>query len=116
MTVNDGVLAGQVGLVEVVGVLDVGTTETGLEGKRSVRANEHGNAASTTSGPGSALAVEGNVTSNDNGVAAVPRRGLDPVDGVEKSVGAAVAGVDSIHTLNVGVAGGLEKLHQHTLA
>jgi hypothetical protein len=116
VAVNDGVLAGQVGLVEVVGVLDVGTTETGLECERSVRADEHGNAASTASGPGSAFAVEGNVTSNDNGVAAVPRRGLDPVDGVEKSVGAAVAGVDGIHALNVGIARGLEKLHQHTLA
>jgi hypothetical protein len=72
LAVNDRVLAGEVGLVEVVGVLDVAATEARLESERSVRANEHGNAASTASGSGSALLVESNVTSNDNCVAAVP--------------------------------------------
>lgn len=116
LAVNNGVLAGQVGLVEIVGVLDVAAPEAGLESERSVGTDKHGNAASTASGSGGALLVESNVTSDDNGVAAVPGGGLNPVNGVKQSVGAAVAGVDGVHTLDVGVAGGLEKLHQHTLA
>ena len=72
LAVNDGVLAGEVGLVEIVGVLDVAAAETRLESERSVRANEHGNAASTASGSGGTLLVESNVTSDDDCVAAVP--------------------------------------------
>lgn len=113
VAINVGVLAGQVGLVEIVGVGHVAAAKTGLDGNRGIRADKHGNAASTTGRAGIALGVEGDITSDDNGVTAVPGGGLDPVDGVEESVGTTVAGVDSINTLNVGVLA--EKLHQDRL-
>lgn len=113
MTVNVGVLAGQVGLVEVVGVLHIASTETRLNNNRGVRANKKGDGASTACGTSIALGIKGNISSNNNAVPAVPGRGLDPVNSVEKSVGTAVASVDGINTLDVCVVA--EKLHQHRL-
>lgn len=113
VAVDDRVLAGQVGLVEVVGVLHVAATQTRLDNNRSVRANENGDGTSATGGAGSTLCVEGNVAGDNNGIAAVPGGGLDPVDAVEEGVGAAVAGVDGVDTLNVGVVA--KQLHQDRL-
>ena len=115
VAIDNGVLAGQVRLEEVVGVSDVGTTETRLEDNGGVRTDEQGHTASTTSGASSTLCVKSNVSADHDGVTAVPGRGLDPVNAVENSVGATVASVDIIHTLDVGVAVRSKQLHQHRL-
>ena len=115
VAINDGVLAREVGLVKVVCVPDVGTTLAGLHNKRGIGANEHGNAASTTGGTGVALGVERDVASDNDGVTAIPSRRLNPVDGVEQSVGAAIARVHCVNTLNVVVAALLEQLHEDGL-
>ena len=115
VTIDNGVLAGEVGLVEIIGVGEVGGTETGLEDDRSIRANDHGNAASTTSGAGSTGGVQGNITADHNSITAIPGGGLEPVDAVEDSVGATIAGVDVVDTLNVGVSVRSEKLHENRL-
>jgi len=115
VTVNDGVFAGKVGLVEVVGVGNVRGTQTGLENNRGIRTDQHGNAASTTSGASRTSGVQSNVTADNDSVTTVPGRGLEPVNAVEDSVGTTVAGVDGIDTLDVGVAVGGEQLHQDRL-
>lgn len=115
VTVNIGVFAGKVRLVEVVGMGDVGAPETGLKDNGSIGSDEHGNTASSTGGTSITLLVESNVTSNNDGVSAIPAGGLYPVDAIEKSIGSAVAGVDGVDTLDVGVARGSKELHQHGL-
>lgn len=115
MTIYNGVLAGKVGLVEVVRVPDVRAPLASFDGQGGVGTDEHGYAASATSGTGIALLVQCDVASHHNGVPAVPRRGLDPVYAVEECICAAVAGVYRVHTLNVVVAGLLEQLHQDGL-
>lgn len=115
VTVDVRVLAGEVRLVEIVDVSHVSATETGLEDDGRIGTDEEGNAASTASRAGISLLVESNVTSDNNRVAAVPSGGLNPVDSVENSVSAAVAGVHGIDTLDVGVAGLSEELHKHRL-
>lgn len=112
VTINVRVLGGQIGLVKVVGVLKVGSVDV-VEDQRGIGANEHGDTAGTSGRSGGSLGVKGNVTSNDNGVSAIPGSALDPVDGVEQGVGAAVAGVDVVDTLNVAVVA--KQLHQHRL-
>jgi hypothetical protein len=113
VTINVGVLAGKVGLVEIVGVLHVGTTQTGLSNDRGVGADQESDSSSTTSGASIALGVESNITGNDDSIATVPSGRLNPVDGVENSVGTTVASVDSVDTLDVGVV--TKQLHKHTL-
>lgn len=113
VTVDIRVFAGQVGLVEVISVLHISTTNACVNGDGSIRANQQGNGASTSRGPGIALGVQRNVASHNNGVTTIPGRRLDPVDGIEDSVGAPVASVDSVDTLDVGVLS--EQLHKHRL-
>lgn len=113
VAVDNRVLAGEIGLVEIVGVGHVGGTETGLEDNRGIGTDDHGDATSTTSGAGSTSSVQSNITTDNNGVTAVPGRGLEPVDAVEDSVGTTVAGVDVVHTLDVGVL--TEELHENGL-
>jgi hypothetical protein len=115
VAIDNGVLAGEVGLVEIICVGEVGGTETGLEDDRSIGANDHGNATSTTSGTGSTSGVQGNITADHNGITTIPGGGLEPVDAVEDGVGATVAGVDVVDTLNVGVSVRSEKLHENGL-
>lgn len=113
-TVDLGVLRGEVGLVEVPEVAHVGTV-SGLEDEGCVRADKHGNGTCTTDGTGRALGVDCNVTSHDNGVTAVPRAALHPVDGVEESGGTAVAGVLAVNALDVVVSGGSKEVHEDSL-
>ena len=115
VAVHDRVLGGEVGLVEVVGVRDVGAAETRFKGQRCVGTDEHGNAASTTRRAGVAFLVQGNVARHDDCVAAIPGGGLDPVDRVEECIGTAVAGVHRVHTLDVCVARLFEELHEDGL-
>jgi hypothetical protein len=115
VAVDDRVLAGEVGLVEVVCVPDVGATLAGIHDNGRVRTNEHGNTSSATSRASIALLVQRDVSSNYNGVAAVPGRRLHPVYRVEESVGSTVACVDGVNTLNVVVARLFEKLHENRL-
>ena len=107
------VLAGKIGLVEIVNVLHVGTTQSRLNNDGGVGANKHSNGTSTTSRTSITLGVEGNITGNDDSVTAVPSGRLNPVDGVEESVGTTIASVDGVNTLEVGVVA--EKLHQNSL-
>jgi hypothetical protein len=113
VAINVWVLAGKVGLVEIVGVLHIGTTQTGLGNNRGVGADQESDGTGTTSGASIALGVESDITGNDNGIATVPSRRLNPVDGVENSVGTTVAGVDGVDTLDVGVVA--KELHKNTL-
>lgn len=113
VAINVGVLAGEVGLVEIVGVLHVGTTQTGLGNDRGVGTDQESDSTGTTSGASIALGVESNITGNDNSIATVPSGRLNPVDGVENSVGTTVASVDGVDTLDVGVVA--KELHKNTL-
>jgi hypothetical protein len=115
MAINDGVFASEIGLEEIIGVGEVTATETRLEHNRGIGANQHGHGTSTTSGAGSSLGIEGNVTADNNGISAVPGRRLNPVDAVEYSVRTTVASIDGVDTLNVGVSMRSKKLHQHRL-
>jgi len=76
-----------------------------FENDRGVGTDQHGTGSSTTSRPGGTLSVDGNVTGEDDGVSSIPRRRLDPVDGVKNSRCGAVAGVLAIDALNIIVAG-----------
>ena len=80
-----------------------------------VGADEHGDSTGTTGRATAALCVDSDVTANDNRVPSVPRRRLDPVDGVEEGRGGTVAGVLGVDTLDVGVARRLEEVHEHGL-
>ncbi len=115
VAVDDRVLACQVGLVEVVRVRDVAASEAWLDGDRRVGSDEHSDAACASSWSCGAFLVQGNVSRDHDRVSAIPRRGLEPVEGVEERIRAAVAGINRIHTLNVEVARLLEQLHQDTL-
>ncbi len=86
-----------------------------FEHERSVGSNEHGAGTSTAGRSARALSVNGNVTANDKGVAAVPGGRLDPVYGVEESSGGAVASVLGVHTLDISVAVSGEKVHEEGL-
>lgn len=112
VSVDNGVFARKVGLVEVVCVPDVGTALASVHDNWRVGANKHGHASGSASRAGGALGVKGNVSCDDDGVTAVPARGLDPVDRVEQGVCAAVAGVYRVDTLDVVVARLLKQLHQ----
>ena len=103
MSVYERVFGGQICFVEVIDVADVGAAETGLEDQRSVRADEHSNAAGTAGRAGAAFRVEGYVTRDDDGVAPIPGGGFDPIYGIEQGVRAAVAGVDCVDAFNIGV-------------
>ena len=112
MAIDNRVLTGEIRLVEIVGMLEV-TAVDRVKDNGSIRANQEGNGTSTTSRAGSTLSVDGDISGNNNGVSAIPGRGLDPVDGVEKSVGTTVAGINRVQTLNVGVV--TKELHQDRL-
>jgi hypothetical protein len=115
VAVDNRVLARQVGLVEVVYVPDVRATLTGLHDNGGVRANEHGNATSTTGGAGIALGVQRDIASDNDGITTIPSGRFDPVDRVEQSVGATVARIHCVNTLNVVVAALVEQLHENRL-
>lgn len=84
-----------------------------LEDDGGVGSDEHGNGTSTTNGTSSTLSIDGNITSNDKSVTAIPRGRLDPVDGVEQSRGSTVAGVFGVDALDVGVVA--KEVHQDSL-
>ena len=113
VAVNDGVFGGQIRLIEVIGVLHVGATQTGLNDDGGVRADQHSDGTGTTSGARIALGIQGNISSDDKAVPSVPARGLDPIDSVEDGIGTTIAGIDSVDTLDVGVVA--EQLHDHRL-
>ncbi len=115
LPVNHGIFARQVRLVKIVSVLDVGGSQTRLEDQRSIGSDEHRHAASTTGRPGVALFVERDVARDDNGIPAVPSRGLHPVNGIEDCVRSAVASIDGVDAFDVGVATLFEQLHQNGL-
>lgn len=113
VAVNIRVLAGQVGLVEVIRVLHVGATQSRLDNQGSIRADKHSDGTSTASRAGVTLGIEGNVAGDDNSVTAVPGRSLDPIDAVQQGISATVASVQGIDTLDVGVV--TEELHEDRL-
>ena len=92
-----------------------GRSQLTFEDHRRVGADEDSNSAGTTCRASSALGVDGDVTSNNDSVATIPRAGLDPVDGVEERGGRAVARVFRVDTLDVVVAGLSEEVHESRL-
>lgn len=115
VAIDDRVLARQIRLVEIIGMRNVGAAETRLKHNRRIGADKEGDAASATRGTRVALGIQRNVTAHDNSITAIPGRRLNPVDGVENGVGPAIARVDCVDAFDVGVARGLEQLHQHGL-
>lgn len=113
MAVNNWVLGGQVRLVEVVCVRDVGTAKTGLEDEGSVWTDEESHTACTAGWTGIAFLVEGNVASYHDCVTAIPRRRLDPVDRVEDGVCTTVASIHGVNAFHICVSSLLEQLHEH---
>lgn len=111
--IDVGVLAGQVGLVKVIGVLHVGASQAGLHNNRGIRADQHSHGTGTARRTSIALGVQSNIASNDNGITAVPGRGFYPVDTVEQGVGTAVASIDGVDAFEVGIV--TEQLHQNRL-
>ncbi|KAH3680008.1 hypothetical protein WICPIJ_008484 [Wickerhamomyces pijperi] len=87
-------------LVEIVHVIEV-RTSNGIKDNWSIWTNQQGNGTSTTSWSGWTWLVQGDVTTDDNGVSTVPRGGFDPVDGVKHSSGPTVTSVDVVNTFNV---------------
>ena len=86
---------------EVIALFDTDLMSRGKVGARSVHMFV------TTSSTASA--------SDNDGVTTVPSRRLNPVDGVEQSVGATVARIHCVNTLNVVVAALVEQLHKNRL-
>lgn len=115
VAIDVGIFAGQVGLVEIVDVAEVAGTETRLEHNRSIGTDNHSDTSSSTGRTGSSLGVQSNITADDDGITAIPSRRLNPVDAVEDGVGASVASIDCVDTLDVGVAGFFEELHKNGL-
>lgn len=94
---------------------DVAAPQAWLERQRRIWAYEHGHASGAASRSRVALFVERDVASHNNGVTAVPRGRLDPVESVEERVGTTIASVHSVNALNVRITAGLEELHKHRL-
>ena len=113
VAVDDGVLAGEVWLVEVVRVLHVTPAESSLDDHWRIGTDQHGDSASSSGWAGIALGIERDVSGHDDGVPPIPRGRLNPVEGVEDGVGAAVAGIDGVHALDIGVVA--EQLHKDGL-
>jgi hypothetical protein len=102
--------------IQTVGAsLYVPAAELTLEDQRSIRPNQHCTSSSTSRRPRRSLSVDSDVSTEDDGVSSVPRRRLDPVNGVEEGGSRTVAGVLGVDTLNVGVAVGLEEVHEDGL-
>jgi len=86
-----------------------------LEDDGSVRSNQDGTGSGSSSRSSRTLRVDGDISSENDGVPSIPTLTLDPVDGVEKSSGSSVASVLGIDSLDVGVSVRLEEIHEHTL-
>lgn len=113
VSVDNWVLRGQVWLVEIVCVLHVRAAKSWLNDDWGVWTDEHGDGTSSSGWAGVTLGVQGDISSNDNGVTPIPCGGLNPGNGVKEGVGSTVAGVQCVNTLNVGVLA--EKLHEDRL-
>jgi hypothetical protein len=86
-----------------------------FEHKRGVGTDEHSACTGTTRGSAGTLSVDGYITTDDEGVAAVPGGRLDPVDSVEQRGRRAIASVLGVDTLDVGVAMGGKEVHEERL-
>lgn len=100
MAIDDGVFTGEIGLVKVVSVFHV-TAVDGIKDNWGVGANEHSNGTSTAGRTSSTLGIDGDIAGDNNGVAAIPRRGFDPVDSVEKGISTTVAGIDCVDAFDI---------------
>lgn len=87
--------------------------ELTLQGQGGIGTDEQGDCTSSTNRPGTSRGVDGNITRDNEGVAAVPARALDPVDGVEERGRSTVASVLGIDTLDVRV--GAKEVHEDGL-
>lgn len=84
-----------------------------FERQRSVRANQHRNGTGTTGWSPTSLSVDSNITTDDNSITTIPRRTLNPVDGVKKGSSASIASILRVNTFDIGVAGCSEELHEN---
>lgn len=83
-----------------------------FEDHRGIGANQHGTCTCTASRASCSLRVYSNVAGDNDGVAAVPRARLDPVNGVEKRGCSTVASVLRVDALNVKVTGLGKEVHE----
>lgn len=89
--------------------------ELTLKDDWGIGSNEHSTRASATDWTGATLSINGNIPSKYNRIAAVPRTRFDPVDGVEKGSGGAIACVLRVDALNVVVARLAKEVHEDRL-
>ena len=115
VSINGGIFTGKLGLVEVPEMVHVGGTDTLVKDKGSVGSDEDSDGASTTGGTSGALGVGSNIGSNNESIATIPGRGLDPVDSVENRGGTSVTSVLGVNPLNIVVARLLEQGHENSL-
>ena len=115
LAIDDRVLAREVRLVEVVGMLHVNSTHAWLHDDGRIGADQHGNAARPSGRPSVAFLVQGDITGDDDGCSAIPAGRLDPIDGIEQRIRPTVAGIDGVDTFDAGIPTGGEELHQDRL-
>ena len=83
---------------------------TSVKDQGRIWPNQHGDGPGSAAGPGRARRIDGDIAAHHQGQAAVPGRGLDPVEGVEEGGGATVAGVGGVYALQVCVPAGRKQL------
>ena len=83
-----------------------------FENDWGIGSDQHSAGSGTTSRSGGTFSVDSNIAGEDDGVSPIPRRRLDPVDGIENCRCGAIAGVLAIDTLNIIVAGLREQVHE----
>ena len=115
LPVNNRIFAGEIGLVEVIRMLHVRSSQARFQHDRSVWSHKHGHTPCTPCRSRVTLLIQCNVSGYHDGISAIPARRLDPVDGVEEGIRPTVACIDGIDPFDIGVARRSKQLHQHRL-
>jgi hypothetical protein len=68
------------------------------EGYFSIGTDQQGNCARATSAAGGAILIDGQISGNNNTIPAIPVGRRNPVESVDKRIGASVASVDAGYT------------------
>lgn len=79
------------------------------------RSDEYGAGTGTTSRASTSFSVDCDITCENNRIATIPRRTLNPIYSVENSSCGAITSVDVIDTFNIAVSGLFEELHKNGL-
>lgn len=115
LAIHHWVLRMHVGFVKVVRMFHVRAPQASFDHDGRIGSNQHRNHTSTRRRSGSSGCIQRQVTSNHNGFATVPGRGLDPVDRIRKRIEPTVACVGGINPFHLRVAVLLEQRHQGRL-